>query len=340
MAGIEARRVLITGGAGFIGSHLVDRFLATGAAVTVLDDFSTGLSDNLPASERLRVIPGCILDERALAMAAEDCDLVLHLASVVGMRRAYSNPAYAMKVSEEGTAKVLAASKNVPILLMSSSAVYGLDPDTEAIEENPLSEESVRAYDGHRPGYACGKAALERLGAAAIARGRRVIMVRPFNVIGPRQRDAFGMVLPNLVRQALANEPLEIHGDGLQTRSFGDARTFVDCLMRLLSMSEAWQPQNTPINLGNARETTMLDLAEMVIEETAADSGIRLVPYEQIFPGKHDVRRRRPDLARLHRLLGPVEWASLRSIVRDFCRTASRPNGLFTNELLPDAREP
>jgi UDP-glucose 4-epimerase len=318
----ESLRVLVTGGAGFLGSHFVDRLLAMGASVTVLDDFSTGLRSNLPAdrlaSERLRVVSGSVLDDDAVESASRDCNLVMHLASVVGMRRAHAHPAHALRVSDEGTAKILAATDHKPILLMSSSAVYGLDARPDAHEEDPILEPSLHAYDGHRPGYACGKAALERHGRAAMARGRAVLMIRPFNVIGPRQRDSFGMVLPNFVMRGLASQPLEIHGDGLQTRSFGDARTFVEYSMRLMANAEAWRPENTPVNVGTTRETSVLDLAKMVIDVTASSAGYQLRPYEQVFPGKQDVQRRRPDLRRLHRLVGPLDWPELRDVVRDY----------------------
>jgi UDP-glucose 4-epimerase len=316
--------VFITGGAGFLGGHFVKSLLRTASRVTVLDDFSTGLQRNLPASANLRCVHGTVLDRRAVATAASDADLVLHLASVVGMRRAHADPSYAFRVSDEGTANVLAMTRQ-PILLMSSSSVYGLQSRELACETDEISYARTLEYDGGHPGYACGKGALERHGLAAMASGRPVMIVRPFNVVGACQRSDFGMVLPTFVQRARARVPLEIHDDGRQLRSFGCVYTFIDCVSRLLQSGDAWKPGATPVNIGNPVSTSMLTLAQVVLEETGSDSSLEMIPYERVFPGKKDVRHRHPDCSRLERLIGCVQWPDVRSVVRHFLRESETP---------------
>jgi UDP-glucose 4-epimerase len=313
--------VLITGGAGFLGRHLTQRIAEAGARVTVIDDFSTGLRDGLTPSEHLRVVEGSVLDRTAIAEAAVNADLILHLAAVVGMRRVYADPAWTLRVSDEGTANVLEVTRGQPVLLMSSSALYGLESRELAVETDAISYELTLNYDGGRPGYACGKRMLEHHGKAAMASGRPVMILRPFNVVGPGQRSDFGMVLPGFVRCARNGAPVEIHDDGQQVRSFGDVHTFVECVLRLLVTREAWRPDSNPINVGTPVATSILDLAKIVLEETGSDSRLKFVPYEKVYPGKHDVRHRRPDIARLTGLIGDVAWRDIRSVVREFVAT-------------------
>lgn len=318
----EPLRVLVTGGAGFLGHHLVRRLLAAGAEVTVLDDLSSGLEDRVRDVAGLRFVHGSVLDRAAVADAATACGLVLHLAAVVGMRKVYADPGHALAVSDEGTANVLAATGNVPAMLMSSSAVYGLEPRELASEADRTSWQAALEYDGGSPGYACGKLKLESHGFAAMETGRPVLMPRPFNVVGPGQRSSFGMVLPTFVKQARTGEPLVVYDDGLQNRSFGDVKTFADCILRLLCEPEAWSGSANPINVGSPTATSIRTLAQIVIEETGMKAPIRHVPYGSIYPGKIDVRHRRPETRRLEQLLGPVEWPHVRDIVRGFVAQA------------------
>jgi len=326
--------VLVTGGAGFIGSHLVRRFVELGHEVTVLDDFSTGRAENLSSAAPVRIVNGSILDSHAIAEAAQDAELILHLASIVGMRRAHAEPALSMRISDEGTSKLLAATGMVPIVLMSSSSVYGLESSGMVREEDQITAEEALEYDGGKRGYASGKHVLERHGLAAMSTGRRVQILRPFNVVGPRQRDDFGMVLPNFLRRAIAGLPLQVHDDGLQVRSFGSIHTFTDCVFRLLGSENAWRPGATPINIGTSTVTSLIDLAKIVLQETGSNSSIEFIPYKKIFPGKRDVRHRRPDNTRLEQLIGPLEWADIRMIVRDCLAElrVSRAPG-FANEI-------
>lgn len=313
----HARRVLVTGGAGFIGQHLVARLQGLGVGVVVLDDLSTGSREKLYLSHG-RLVHASVLDRAALAAAAKGIDLVFHLASVVGMRQAYLDPGHAFRVSDEGTRNVLAVTGQVPVVLMSSSAVLGLKPAPLASDSRAANWQTSLEYDAGRPGYSCGKAALEQHGLAAMAAGREVMIVRPFNVVGPGQRSDFGMVLPTFVERALAGQVLCVHGDGQQCRSFADVRTFVDCVLRLVEQPAAWTVGANTINVGDARVTSIRALAELVLQETRSTSAIEYVPYASVFPGKRDVRFRRPDTARLESLIGRVVWRDLRSVVREF----------------------
>jgi UDP-glucose 4-epimerase len=308
--------VLVTGGAGFLGGHLVRRLLAEGRRVTVLDDLSTGALGNLPAHPALDVRTASVLDEQAVARAARGITAVHHLAGVVGMALATRRPAHAHAVSEEGTRLVLAATGDAPAVLYSSSAVYAFAGADGAREDATVDERDVLAYDGGAPGYAGGKLALERLGREAAADGRHVLVVRPFNVVGPGQSDAYGMVLPSFLRHALAGEPLIVHGDGRQRRAFGDVHTFVDCVLRLAGTEAAFGPDGGVVNVGAPVGTSVLELARLVLSETGSSSLLRFLAYAAVYPGRRDVRSRVPDPARLQRLIGPVHWPTVREIVR------------------------
>jgi len=318
-------RVLVTGGAGFLGRHLVERLLAEGAEVVVLDDLSTGTA---PAPRvGLRFVRGSVLDPAALQPAARDAGLVFHLAGVVGMRRVAQAGPLAYAVAAEGTRAVLAATGRAPALLFSSSAVYGLSRAAPARESDAVSPEQVLAYDAGVPGYAAGKLELERLGqqaATSAAGGRPVLVLRPFNVVGPGQSPAYGMVLPTFLAAAAAGAPLRVHGDGLQLRSFGAVETFTDVVQRLLACDAAWALGGAPINVGSPRPTSIFELARLVRAQTGSSSSIELVPYEADYPGRTDVIARVPDVSRLESLIGPTRWPSLDEIVEPLAR-ASRP---------------
>ncbi len=318
------QRVLVTGGLGFIGSHLIRRLLAEGCSVTVLDDESTGTRENLAGVagvERVNVILGTVLDREAVANAAQGCDMVIHLASVVGMQLAMRSHAKTYRVAVEGTRHVLEETEDLPIVLMSSSCVYGHLAES-CDEDRPVAYETALAFDGGSPGYATGKWQIERMGFQASAHGRRVLIVRPFNVVGPRQRSHYGMVLPRFIERASSGSPLVIYDDGRQERSFSDVRTFVDALLALIDCERAWQYGKNVVNLGTPNATSIRELAECVRTELGAEVPITCVPFTEVFPGLTDVRRRVPKLERLHEYVGARTWPSVQTIVRDLAGLA------------------
>ncbi|HZM00998.1 MAG TPA: NAD-dependent epimerase/dehydratase family protein [Planctomycetota bacterium] len=317
-------RVLVTGGAGFLGHHLVRRLLAAGRPVTVLDDLSAGSVERLPRHDRLAVIAGSVLDPAALARAAAGAELVHHLAGVVGMAQVVRDGPRAFAVAAQGTAAVLAATGGAPAVLVSSSAVYGLGRSGAARECDPIAPDEVLAYDAGTPGYACGKLELERLGREAAAGGRKVLVVRPFNVVGEGQSGAYGMVLPTFLAAAAAGAPLRVHGDGSQVRSFCEVGAFTDALLRLVEQPAAWALAGAPINLGSPRPTTILELARLVLAVTGSRSPIEFVPYARDYPGRSDVAFRVPDVSRLEGLIGPTRWPPLEEVVARLAR-AGRP---------------
>jgi UDP-glucose 4-epimerase len=317
-------RTLVTGGCGFIGSHIVARLVENGGSVSVLDDLSTGRYKNLPASPLVTFHLGSVLDRTAIKRAAAGTDRVIHLASVVGMRLASTDTTRAYHVSAEGTARVLAATGNTPVVVFSSSAVYPALSGRAHHETDTLSNEAALAYDGGQRGYACGKLRLEHLAIEAGRSGRHVLIIRPFNIIGNAQLSAYGMVVPRFVEDARAGRPLQIYDDGEQTRTFGDIGTFVDCLFRLMEQAHTWLPPHNIFNIGSTETTSVRQLAELVRNATGSAVPLHYVPYVTVFPGRCDVRSRQPDTTRLEAMIGPVEWPSISKIVQQLCSSPDR----------------
>lgn len=312
-------KTLVTGGCGFIGSHIVARLLEERDRVSVLDDLSTGRYENLPRSPRVTFHLGSVLDASAVERAAAGADRIIHLASVVGMRLASSCQDIAYRVSVEGASTVLAATGNRPIVIFSSSSVYPEVHERAHHESDPLSTEAALVYDGGQPGYACGKLRLEQLARKESRNGRGVLIVRPFNVIGTRQVSAHGMVLPTFIENARAGWPLRVYDDGEQTRTFGDVTMFADCLYRLMDRDRTWMPPENIFNIGSTESTTINRLADLVRRATRARVPLVYVPYNVVFPGRCDVRSRLPDTTRLETVLGPLEWPSVADIVHRLC---------------------
>ncbi|MEV5148883.1 NAD-dependent epimerase/dehydratase family protein [Streptomyces sp. NPDC052727] len=310
------RPVLVTGGAGFIGGHLVRALTRAGHRVRVLDDLSTGRPDTSAGLPGVELVRGSVLDPGAVAAAAAGTGLVLHLAGVVGMRLAAEQAGLAHRVGRTGTANVLAHTGDVPVVLFSSSAVYGLsDGRAPLAEDTPIDRSVPLAYDGGSEGYATGKWELERLGAEAVAAGRPVLVVRPFNVVGPGQRSRYGMVLPTFLRQAAAGQALTVHGDGSQRRCFTEVTQFTDRLLRLMAAAPAWRPGGNVYNIGSTRETSIGELARLVLAATGSTAGVVHVPYEQVFPGRSDVTGRVPATDRLRAVVGETRWLPAAEIV-------------------------
>lgn len=308
----------MTGGCGFIGSHLADRLLADGHSVIILDDLSTGSYRNIAHLEphpALKLIIGSVLDEDLVCEVIRDCDFIFHLASAVGVKLIMERPVHTITTIFRGTDVVLrfAARYRKRVLLASTSEVYGKS-------ENVPFEEDGDRLEGptskHRWAYACAKALDEFLALAHWKESRLpVIVVRLFNTVGPRQTGQYGMVVPTFVSRALLNEPLVIHGDGTQTRCFAHVLDVVDCLTALMHRPEAY---GQVINVGSDREVTIRELAERVLRVTGSRSEIRYLPYAAAYgEGFEDMRRRVPSLKKLLRLVGKLPERSLDEIIRD-----------------------
>jgi UDP-glucose 4-epimerase len=296
---------VITGGAGFIGSHLTDHLLALGDSVTVLDDLSTGSRANLAQAgehERLRFIEGSVLDRHLVTGIVAGADRVFHLAAAVGVRRIIEQPLQSLRVNLHGTEIVLEAAlaAQAMVVLASTSEVYGkntadaLSEDADRILGSPLLS---------RWTYAAAKGIDEAFAHAYWREcGLRVAIARMFNTVGQRQTGRYGMVVPNLVGQALRGEPLTVFGDGRQTRCFSYVGDIVPALVALSQRPSAY---GRAFNLGGAREISILDLARRITELTGSDSPIELVPYAQAYgEGYEDMRRRVPDNSLAQRVLG------------------------------------
>jgi UDP-glucose 4-epimerase len=306
-------RVLVTGGAGFIGSHLAERLISQGSRVIALDDLSTGSRDNLAAlleHPDFEFVEDSILHADVVRRLVERCDLVVHLAAVVGVRNVLSRPLATIRTNVEGTDVVLdaCARRNRKVLVASSSEVYGKNGDGPLCEEadSVLGPASVSRWS-----YATAKKIDEFLALAyAQTFGLPVIVTRFFNIVEPRQAGRYGMVLPSFVRAALAGEPIRVFGDGRQTRNFCFVDDCIEALLRLLALPEGSDPV---FNIGGVEEISMLDLARRVRSITGSPSPIVRVPYEQAYPegGFEDMRRRVPCICRIRRAAG---WSPSTSV--------------------------
>jgi UDP-glucose 4-epimerase len=293
-------KALITGGAGFIGSHLAEALIAQGHDVTVIDDLSTGQVKNLAAvaaSPRLRTHWASIVEEERLPEFVDESDVVYHLAAAVGVRLILERPVETIETNILGTDRVLrcAAKGGKRVVIASTSEVYGKNENAPFKEDDDcVLGPTVKS----RWSYACSKAIDEFLALAYVrSAGLPAVVVRYFNTIGPRQVGRYGMVVPRFVRQALKGEPITVYGDGEQSRSFTDVSDTVRATMAL-SMSAA--AIGSVFNIGNGHEITVNDLAARVKTLTASTSPIVHVPYEQAYEqGFEDTRRRVPDISKL-----------------------------------------
>jgi UDP-glucose 4-epimerase len=319
-------RALITGGAGFIGSHLAERLLAEGHHVTVIDNLATGSLDNLRHlldHPRFDLVPESVLNDGLVEYLTRHCDRVYHLAAAVGVRWIIDHPLLSLRTNIRATEIVLeqASRFEKPVLIASTSEVYGKN------DSGPLSEDDdsiIGSTQIRRWLYANSKATDEFLALAYHReRGLPVVIVRFFNTIGPRQTGQYGMVVPRFVQQALRGEALTVYGDGQQTRCFTDVRDTVEAMTRLMETPAA---VGEVFNIGNPQEITIEELARRVIQATESRSPIRYVPYETVYEGGfEDMRRRVPEVSKLRRVTGfapsiPLESA-LHTII-DYFRGA------------------
>ena len=297
--------VLVTGGCGFIGSHLVERLLADGKTITVIDDCSTGSPENLrqvASHPRLRIIQSRISECPELNEVASSCESIFHLAAAVGVELVVNSPIRTIRTNLRETEALLEASSNagVPILLTSTSEVYGKSQKPAFSEEDDLL---IGPPHLGRWSYACSKLMDEFL-AMAYARERHqpVIVARLFNTVGPRQTGRYGMVLPRFIEAARSGQPLKVHGDGRQSRCFCYVTDTVEALARLQTCPAA---VGEVVNIGGVEEVGIRALAEKVIHTLSSRSTIEYVPYEKAYgPGFEDMSRRKPVVEKLARLTG------------------------------------
>jgi UDP-glucose 4-epimerase len=313
--------VLVTGGGGFIGSHLVERLLADGQDVVVIDDLSTGSRDNLRAvatHPRLRVIASKISTCAELGALVNEAGAIYHLAAAVGVELVVRSPIHVLETNLRETEVLLqaAAPRRVPLLLTSTSEVYGKSQKAAFHEEDDLL---IGPPHQARWSYACSKLMDEFLALAyAKEHSLPVTIVRLFNTVGPRQTGRYGMVLPRFISAARRGEPLPVHGDGLQTRCFGYVGDTVEALVRLQNCPAA---RGQVFNVGGNEEVSILDLARLVVDTLGSSSSIQLVPYVEAYgPDFDDMRRRKPITEKLRQTIGFQPATTLSEIVR---RTAA-----------------
>ena len=295
-------KVVITGGAGFIGSHLAERLIAEGHSVVALDDLSTGRRENLAAVERnpgFRFVEGTILDVALVNEVIAGADAVFHLAAAVGVKLIMEQPSKSILTNVGGTENVLKATipNRIPSFIASTSEVYGKASKFPFSEGDDLT---LGATKNLRWSYACAKM-LDEFLALSYAReiGLPTTVLRFFNTTGPRQTGRYGMVLPNFVEAALEGRTLKVHGDGTQSRCFGHVFDVIEALMLILDKPEAW---GDVYNIGNDQEVTIKGLAERVVATTGSASRIELIPYAEVYPaGFEDMMRRKPDVSKLVR---------------------------------------
>jgi UDP-glucose 4-epimerase len=296
----NSKHILVTGGAGFIGSHLVERLLADGESLVVIDDLSTGRLENLESvseNKNLRIIESKVSACADLPEIISNAKAVYHLAAAVGVDLVIKAPLQTLETNLHETEVVLkiAAKHRVPFLLTSSSEVYGKSEKAEFSEEDDLL---IGPPSHSRWGYACSKLVDEFL---ALAYGRQenlpVVVARLFNSVGPRQTGSYGMVLPRFITAAKRGESLRVFGDGQQSRCFCYVADTVEALTRLQNCDAA---RGEVFNVGGTEEITMRDLAKLVIELLNSKSQIELVPYAEAYiPGFEDMRRRKPSIEKL-----------------------------------------
>ncbi len=305
-------KALITGGAGFIGSHLAEMLMGMGHSVDVIDDLSTGNFRNLSGCQgraEFRFIHGSVMDERLLHMLIDRNDMVYHLAAAVGVELIVKQPVKTIETNIKGTELVLEIAKKFRkrVLLASSSEVYGKS------ERVPFSEDDDCVFGSttfSRWSYACSKAIDEFLGLAYHRQfGLPVLIVRFFNTVGERQTGQYGMVIPRFVKSALAGEPMEVYGDGKQTRCFGYVK---DVVNGAIALAEDASSYGHVYNIGSSEEISIELLAKRIKELTGSNSEIRYIPYEQAYSQAFDdLRRRVPSLEKIQKRVGYQAKTSL-----------------------------
>ena len=310
-------RVLITGGAGFIGSHLSDAYLKRGDEIFIIDDLSTGSFENirhLKDHPRFHYTIDSVHNQPVTAELVDQCDVIFHLAAAVGVKLIVESPVRTIETNVHGTEVVLslANKKKKKVLIASTSEVYGLSTQVPFREDGNLV---MSATSKGRWSYACSKAIDEFL-ALAYWREKKLptVVVRLFNTVGPRQTGQYGMVIPTLVKQALSDRPMTVYGDGKQSRCFCFVGDVVGALMKLMDDERA---VGEVFNVGSNQEISIMSLAEKVKEMTASQSDIVLVPYDEAYEeGFEDMPRRIPDISKINNQIGFRPEMNLEGILR------------------------
>ncbi len=309
-------RVLVTGGAGFIGSHLVDALIARGDQVVALDNFSTGSTANIKhITKNFEIIDGDIRNVDLINDTVKDVDLVFHMAAALGVNTILESPLESISTNIVGSKVVLnaAANHNKRILIASTSEIYGKNP------KQPLNETDDRIVGSPqkiRWSYSDAKAIEEAMAFSLNQeKGLKVTTARLFNTVGPRQSAHYGMVVPRFVRSALKNEPISIYGDGTQSRVFCHVGDAIEALLALVATGKTI---NEVYNVGGIGEITIKKLAEQVIKETKSQSSFDFIPYEKAYaPGFEDMQRRVPDISKIKQELNWAPKKNLSQIIAD-----------------------
>ena len=309
-------RVLVTGGAGFIGSHLTDALIARGDQVVALDNFSTGSTANIKhITKNFEIIDGDIRNVDLINETTKDVDLVFHMAAALGVNTILESPLESISTNIAGSEVVLnaAAKHNKRILIASTSEIYGKNP------KQPLNESDDRVVGSPqkiRWSYSDAKAIEEAMAFSLNQeKGLKVTTARLFNTVGPRQSAHYGMVVPRFVRSALKNEPISIYGDGTQSRVFCHVHDAIEALLALVGTNKTL---NEVYNVGGTGEITIKELADTVIKETNSQSSIEFIPYEKAYaPGFEDMQRRVPDISKINQDLGWAPKKDLSQIITD-----------------------
>jgi UDP-glucose 4-epimerase len=311
-------KILITGGAGFVGSHLADKLYGEGHDITIIDDLSTGRYSNvehLEGKERFRLIIDTVLNVKLMEELIRDSDRVFHMASAVGVKLIMEHPVKTIETIFRGTDVVLSFCSRYRkrVLIPSTSEVYGKSTQVPFSEDNDILKGSTSK---HRWAYACAKELDEFLALAHWKETRLpVVVIRLFNTVGPRQTGQYGMVVPNFIKAALENRAIPIHGDGNQSRCFGHVLDIVEGLTKAIETPECF---GQVMNLGNPEEVSIKGLAEKVVEMTGSQSEIEYIPYEVAYgEGFEDMQRRVPDLQKAKRLIGYQPTRTLNEIITD-----------------------
>jgi UDP-glucose 4-epimerase len=314
-------RFLVTGGAGFIGSHLTDRLIADDSSVIILDDISTGRLENLNRyknNSNFEYIEGSVLDQGLLEATVKKVDYIFHLAAAVGVFNIVNNPLASLVTNIRGTENILEAAlkKNTPVFLSSSSEVYGKNT-SDSLKES--DDRILGSPTTLRWSYSEAKAIDETLAFAYWTEKKLPTrIVRFFNTVGPRQVGAYGMVIPRFVSMALKNEPITIYGNGEQTRCFGHVYDVVDAV---ISVAFSDKTIGKVINIGNDFEISMNDLAKKIIKETGSKSEIKYIPYSEAYgEGFEDMERRVPNIDLIKSLTGWQPKRDLTQIIKDVAK--------------------